>query len=47
MLDSALTLAQAREDVRTAEYALEEKKLARAQAEYEAPTLKRQAQIDF
>jgi hypothetical protein len=47
VLDSALTLAQAREDVRTAEYALEEKKLARAQAEYEAPTLKRQAQIDF
>ena len=46
-LDSALTLAQAREDVRTAEYALEEKKLARAQAEYEAPTIKRQAQIDF
>ena len=47
VLDSALTLAQAREDVRTAEYALEDKKLARAQAEYEAPTLKRQAQIDF
>lgn len=47
VLDSALTLAQAREDVRTAEYGLEEKRLARAQAEFEAPTLKRQAQIDF
>lgn len=47
VLDSALTLAQAREDVRTADYALEEKKLARDQAQYEAPTLKRQAQIDF
>lgn len=47
VLDSALALAQAREDVRTAEYAIEEKKLARDQAQYEAPTLKRQAQIDF
>lgn len=47
VLDSALALAQAREDVRTAEYALEEKKLARAQSEYEAPTIKRQAQIDL
>jgi Barrel-sandwich domain of CusB or HlyD membrane-fusion len=47
VLDSALALAQAREDVRTAEYALEEKRLARAEAEFEAPTLKRQAQIDF
>jgi RND family efflux transporter MFP subunit len=46
-LDSALELAQAREDVRTAEYALEEKKLAMEQARYEAPTVKRQAEIDF
>jgi RND family efflux transporter MFP subunit len=46
-LDSALNLAQAREDVRTAEYTLEEKKLAMEQAQYEAPTVKRQAQIDF
>ena len=46
-LDSALNLAQAREDVRTAEFALEEKKLAREQAKYEAPTIKRQAEIDF
>ncbi len=46
-LDSALNLAQAREDVRTAEYTLEEKKLAMEQAQFEAPTVKRQSQIDF
>lgn len=46
-LDSALNLANAREDVKTAEYALEEKKLAKDQAQYEAPTLKRQAEIDY
>ncbi|MDB4914588.1 MAG: secretion protein HlyD family protein [Gemmatimonadetes bacterium] len=46
-LDSTLNLAVAREDVRTAEYFLEEKKLAKEQAKYEAPTLKRQAEIDF
>jgi RND family efflux transporter MFP subunit len=46
-LDSALNLAQAREDVRTAEYAVEEKKLAKEQAKFEAPTIKRQAEIDL
>jgi RND family efflux transporter MFP subunit len=46
-LDSALNLAQSREDVRTAEFTLEEKKLAREQARYEAPTIKRQAEIDY
>ena len=46
-LDSALNLAVAREDVRNAEYALEEKKLAKEQAVYEAPTIKRQAEIDY
>ena len=46
-LDSTLNLAQAREDVRTAEYTLEEKKLAKEQAVYEAPTVKRQAEIDY
>jgi len=46
-LDSALNLAQAREDIRTAEYTLEEKKLAKEQAQYEAPTIKRQAEIDY
>jgi multidrug efflux pump subunit AcrA (membrane-fusion protein) len=46
-LDSTLNLAIAREDVRNAEYFLEEKKLAKDQAQYEAPTLKRQAEIDY
>jgi RND family efflux transporter MFP subunit len=46
-LDSTLNLAQSREDVRTAEYGLEEKKLAKEQAQYEAPTVKRQAEIDY
>ena len=46
-LDSALNLAQSREDVRTAEYTLEEKKIAKEQAQYEAPTVKRQAEIDY
>lgn len=46
-LDSALTLSQAREDVKTAEYSLEEKKIARDQAQYEAPSIKRQAEIDY
>ncbi len=46
-LDSTLNLAIAREEVRTAEYALEEKKLAKEQAKYEAPTIQRQAQIDY
>ncbi len=46
-LDSALNLAQSREDVRTAEYVLEEKKLAKEQAKYEAPTIRRQAEIDY
>jgi RND family efflux transporter MFP subunit len=46
-LDSALNLAQAREDVRNGEYGLEEKKLAKEQAQYEAPTIKRQAEIDY
>ena len=46
-LDSALTLATAREDVKTAEYAVEEKKLAKDQSKYEAPTIQRQAEIDL
>src|SRR6476469_9032614 len=46
-LDSTLNLSQAREDVRTAEYTLEEKKIAKEQATYEAPTIKRQAEIDY
>jgi HlyD family secretion protein len=46
-LDSAMTLSQAREDVRTAEYALEERTLGKQQAAYEAPTIKRQADLDY
>jgi RND family efflux transporter MFP subunit len=46
-LDSTLNLAQAREDVKTAEYVLEEKKILKEQAKYEAPTIKRQAEIDY
>lgn len=47
MLDSALNLATAREEIRTAEYLLEEKRLAKEQAQYEAPTIRRQAEIDY
>jgi multidrug efflux pump subunit AcrA (membrane-fusion protein) len=47
MLDSTLNLAIAREDVRTAEYTLEEKKIAKEQAQFEAPSIKRQAEIDY
>jgi RND family efflux transporter MFP subunit len=46
-LDSALNLAIAREDVRTAEFTLEERKLAKEQAKFEAPTIRRQAEIDY
>jgi RND family efflux transporter MFP subunit len=46
-LDSALNLAQAREAIRTAEYVLEEKRLANEQSKFEAPTIKRQAEIEF
>jgi multidrug efflux pump subunit AcrA (membrane-fusion protein) len=47
MLDSTLNLSKAREEIRTMELGLEEKKLAKEQAVYEAPTVKRQAEIDF
>jgi len=46
-LDSALTLAGAREDIRSGELALEEKRLAKEQSKYEAPTNQRQAGIDL
>lgn len=46
-LDSTLTLSQAREEIRTLEYALEERRLANEQATYEAPTIRRQAEIDL
>jgi RND family efflux transporter MFP subunit len=47
MLDSALTLSTARESIRTQELALEEKKIAKDQAVYEAPSVRRQAEIDY
>jgi RND family efflux transporter MFP subunit len=47
MLDSTLTLSTARETIRSMELALEERKLAKEQAVYEAPTVKRQAEIDY
>lgn len=47
MLDSTLNLSKAREEIRTMELGLEEKRLAKEQAVYEAPTVKRQAEIDL
>ncbi len=45
-LDSTLNLSKAREDMRTMELTLEEKRIAREQAQFEAPSVKRQAEID-
>jgi multidrug efflux pump subunit AcrA (membrane-fusion protein) len=47
MLDSTLNLSKAREDIKTLEFGVEEKRLAKEQAVYEAPTIKRQAEIDY
>lgn len=46
-LDSTLNLSKAREELRTMEYALEEKRIAREQAAFEAPSIRRQAEIDL
>ena len=46
-LDSALNLSKAREDMRTAALTLEEKKLARDQSQFESPSVKRLAEIDY
>jgi RND family efflux transporter MFP subunit len=46
-LDSTLNLSKAREEIRTMELGLEEKRLAKEQAVYEAPTVKRQAEIEY
>lgn len=46
-LDTALTLYTARETMRSQELALEEKKLAREQGAFEAPSVKRQIEIDY
>jgi multidrug efflux pump subunit AcrA (membrane-fusion protein) len=47
MLDSTLTLSGAREAIRNDSLVLEEKRLAKEQAVYEAPTVRRQAEIDY
>ncbi len=47
MLDSTLNLSTARENIRSMELGLEEKRLAKEQAIYEAPTVRRQAEIDY
>ena len=46
-LDTTLTLSKAREEIRSMELALEEKRIAKEQAVYEAPSIRRQAEIDF
>src|SRR5688572_18913062 len=46
-LDSILNLSKAREEIRSMDLGLEEKKLAKEQAIYEAPTVKRQAEIEY
>lgn len=45
-LDSALSLATAREEIRTLELSLEEKRIAEEQSKYEAPSIRRQADIE-
>ncbi|MFA6540096.1 MAG: HlyD family efflux transporter periplasmic adaptor subunit [Bacteroidota bacterium] len=46
-LDSTLTLSQARDELVNMRYTLEEKKIVLEQSTYEAPAVKRQAQIDY
>jgi multidrug efflux pump subunit AcrA (membrane-fusion protein) len=46
MLDSTLNLSAARESIHTMELDLEGKRLAKDQAIYEAPSIRRQAEID-
>jgi len=46
-LDSALTLSQARDELVNLDYTLEEKRIILEQSTYEAPAVKRQAQIDY
>jgi HlyD family secretion protein len=47
MLDSTLNLGKAREDMKTMELSLEEKRIAKEQAIYEAPSVRRQAELDY
>ncbi len=46
-LDSTLTLSQARDELVNLSYTREEKKLALEQSTYEAPAMRRQAEIDY
>jgi RND family efflux transporter MFP subunit len=46
-LDSTLNLATAREEIKTQELSVEEKRLVKEQATYESPSVKRQAEIDY
>lgn len=46
-LDTTLTLSQAREDLRSMQLQLEEKRIAKDQAQFEAPSVRRQAEIDL
>jgi multidrug efflux pump subunit AcrA (membrane-fusion protein) len=46
-LDSALTLSQARDELVGLQYSQEEKRLAMEQSVYEAPAMKRQAEIEY
>ena len=46
-LDSALNLSKARSDMHTAAITVEEKQLAKDQSAYEAPSVKRQAELDY
>ena len=47
MLDSTLNLGKAREEMKTMDLSLEEKRIAKEQAIYEAPSVKRQAELDY
>ena len=46
-LDSTLALTQARDEMVNMQYSLEEKRIILDQSSYEAPAVKRQAQIDY
>jgi RND family efflux transporter MFP subunit len=45
-LDSTLNLSKAREDMRTMDLTLEEKRIAMEQSKFEAPSVRRQTEID-
>jgi hypothetical protein len=45
-LDSTLQLSQAREEIRNLEFSLEERQIAWEQSTYEAPSVRRQAEIE-